>query len=366
MAKKLRIGIIGTGGIAHAHMNSYKNFEDVEVVAGADIIEGKADNFFKKDFGMEGVKTFTDHRKLLELDLDAVSICTYNSQHSVCAIDALNSGKHVLLEKPMSVTIEEAIAMVQAEKKTGKILSVGFQPRYDANMQMIKRIVQSGELGEVYYVQTGGGRRRGIPGGTFIERKTAGVGCLADIGCYGLDMALNSIGYPKPLTVSAVASKHFGTNPKYMGEKDAQRFDVDDFTVAFVRLEGGITLDFRMSWAMHMDTMGDTIFLGKNAGLKVKSPGLGTNWGGAWDGGVGQISVFHDIAGNCVDTPIPFQENRGAGIFEKKVRAFVDAVLTGGTAPIPTSQILYNQAIVDGIFRSSQAGKEVEIVLPNL
>ena len=119
-------------------------------------------------------------------------------------------------------------------------------------------------------------------GGTFINKDLAGVGCLADIGCYGLDMALNAIGYPKPLTVSAYAADFFGKNPKYY--PDADKFTVDDFAVAFVRLEGGIALDFRMSWAMHMDTMGDTLFLGKDAGLKVKSPGLGSAWGGAWDG----------------------------------------------------------------------------------
>ena len=363
MGKKLKIGIIGTGGIANAHVNSYKNFPDVEIVAGADIIEGKADEFFKRH-NLPEVKTFNNHKALLDLDLDAVSVCTYNSAHAVCAIDALKSGKHVLLEKPMSVTIEQAIDMVRAEKESGKILSVGFQPRYDENMKTIKRIVSDGTLGRVYYVQTGGGRRRGIPGNTFIERRTAGVGALADIGCYGLDMALNSIGYPKPLTVSAYASNYFGKNPKYMGEFDAARFDVDDFSVALIRLEGDITLDFRMSWAMHMDTMGDTLFLGTDAGLKVKSPGLGSNWGGAWDGGVGPISLFHDIAGTCVETPIPFKDTPAPGIFERKVRAFVDAVLNNGSAPIPTSQILYNQAIVDGIYRSSQAKKEVEIILP--
>ena len=68
-------------------------------------------------------------------------------------------------------------------------------------MQKIREIVQSGVLGKVYYIQTGGGRRRGIPNSTFIEKKTAGIGALGDIGCYSLDMVLNAIGYPRPLTV---------------------------------------------------------------------------------------------------------------------------------------------------------------------
>ena len=124
------------------------------------------------------------------------------------------------------------------EKETGKILTVGFQPRYDGRMKKIKEIIQSGKLGKIYYIQTGGGRRRGIPGSTFIEKRYAGVGALADIGCYSLDMVLNAIGYPKPLTVSAVSYDYFGKNPKYTPPEDAARFSVDDFCGAFIRLEG--------------------------------------------------------------------------------------------------------------------------------
>lgn len=361
--KKLRVGIIGTGGIANAHVGSYKNIPEVEIVAGADIIPGKAREFLDRH-NLTNAKAFEDHRQLLELDLDAVSICTYNSTHAVCTIDALKAGKHVLLEKPMSVTLDEAVSMVKAEKESGKILTIGFQPRYDENMKMIKEIVQSGTLGRVYYIQTGGGRRRGMPGGSFIQEKYAGVGALADIGCYSLDMVLNAIGYPKPLTVSAYASNHFGTNPKYHPEAD--KFDVDDFSAAFIRLEGDIVLDFRMSWAMHMDTTGDTLFLGDQAGLKVKSPGLGTNWGGAWDGGVGPIYLYHDILGQQTETAIPHKNNYGPNLFEKKVRAFVEAILNEGDAPIPTQEIIYNQAIIDGIIRSSKLGCEVEIHIPEL
>ena len=357
---KLRIGIIGTGGIAHAHLNSYKTIEEVEVVAGADIVPGKAQEFFKRN-GLPNAQGFDSKEEMLaNVKLDAVSVCTYNSTHSECAVYALENGLHVLLEKPMSVTLDQTIAMLKAEKKSGKILTVGFQPRYDVNSQKVKEIIQSGALGKIYYVQTGGGRRRGIPGGTFIDKSKAGVGCLADIGCYSLDFALNSIGYPKPLTVSAVAYDYFGKNPKYT--RDAAKFEVDDFSAAFVRLEGNITLDFRMSWAMHMDTTGDFIFLGTEAGLKVKQPNLEL-WGGAWDGPIGEIRLMHDVFGKPTETLIPLDRSGGPGLFEQKVRAFVDAVIKGGSAPIPTSQIVYNQAIIDGIQRSNALGKEVDVVI---
>ena len=89
------------------------------------------------------------------------------------------------------------------------MLTVGFQPRYDPNMKTIKEIVKSGQLGDIYYIQTGG-RRRGMPGGTFINKDLAGAGAMADIGCYSLDLALNALDYPKPLTVSRVYIQSLG------------------------------------------------------------------------------------------------------------------------------------------------------------
>ena len=161
-SRKLKIGIIGTGWIAGDHMTSYLHMPDAEVVAGADLIPGKAEAFFER-FGRKDVRTYPDHTSMLEAEeLDAVSICTYNAAHAQCAIDALNKGVNVLLEKPMCVTLDEAVAIREAEKKSGKVLSIGFQPRFDANMKKIKEICDSGVLGKIYYIQTGGGRRTGL------------------------------------------------------------------------------------------------------------------------------------------------------------------------------------------------------------
>jgi predicted dehydrogenase len=176
-------------------------------------------------------------------------------------------------------------------------------------------------------------------------------------------MVLSAIGYPKPLTVSAYASNRFGTNPRYFREHD--KFEVDDFSVALIRLEGDIALDFRMSWAMHMDSAGDTMFFGTEAGLKIKPALHPSGWGGAWDGTIGPMFVYSDMGGQMTETPIPLREPSNDR-FYLKVKSFCDAVRDNGPAPIPTIQSVYNQAIVDGIFRSSQAGREVEIKLPKL
>lgn len=359
MSNKLRIGIIGSGGIAGAHAKAYKQMSNVEIVAVADILPGRAEQFIAK-FELPQAKPFQKHQDLLKSGVDGVSICTPNVAHYETSIDSLQAGVHVMLEKPMSVTLQEAIEMVQASKKSGKLLNIGFQPRYDPNMEIVKKIVQSGQLGKVYYVQAGGGRRRGMPGGTFIRKSIAGAGAMADIGCYSLDMTMNALGYPKPLTVSAVTSNHFGTNPKYHAE--AAHFDVEDFGVAMVRFEGNVVLNFKISWAMHMDTMGDTLFLGTDAGLKVKPAGTGP-WSGAWDGKVGSIQLYHDIQGHHTESPIPLIQHN-IDLFYEKVNDFVKAIEDGKSAPIPGEQILRNQAVIDGILRSAAIGKEVEIHIP--
>ncbi len=367
-SKKMRVAIIGTGWIAEAHIEAYMRQPDVEIVAAADLIPGKAEAFMKK-FGIEGAKTdYASHKELIDdksLNLDAVSICTYNRQHAGPAIYALDNGINVLLEKPMCVTIEEAAEIVKAEKRSGKVISIGFQPRFSPNMQMIKKIVQSGELGDIYYVQTGGGRRRGIPtpfGTTFIEDETAGLGALGDIGCYSLDLVLNALGNPKPLTVSGYKSAFFGTDPNYSNyvmkghPEYAAKFGVDDFAAAFVRLEGGVTLDFRIAWAMNINTPGDTIFLGTKGGLRVPSTDC---WNGTLDK---PMTIYHEVAGAQVETVVPLLAD--INLWDAKVRSFLDACKEGGKAPVPSADIIYNQAILDGIVKSNALGREIEIVIP--
>ncbi len=368
--KKIRVGIIGTGGIARQHLKTYLDQDDVLIVAGADLVEGKAEKFFE-EFGVTGAKCYNSHTEMLNdpsLNLDVVSVCTYNCTHAECTIAALNKGINVILEKPMCVTTEEAVEIMRAEKKSGKILSLGFQPRFDINMQMIKKIVDSGELGQIYYIQTGGGRRCGIPASaektTFIRKDTAALGALGDIGCYSLDMVLNAIGYPKPLKVSGYKSAFFGTNPDYYTGLNkpaslADEFGVDDFAAAFIRLEGDIILDFRIAWAMHLDTPGDTIIMGTKGSLRIPSTDC---WNGAPGG---EMTVYHNVAGTPTQTKVPLLENTQT-IWQGKIRSFLDAVISGGKAPVPTSQILYNQAIIDSIFKSAQLGEEIDVVIPEI
>ncbi len=363
-SKKVRVGIIGTGWIAQTHAKYLKEMPDVEVVALADLVPGRAEEYAKK-FEFDARCYLSDEELIAaEKDnLDAVSICTYNTQHAACAIHALDAGLNVLLEKPFTVTLDEAIEVMKAEKRSGKILSIGFQPRMSENMRMIKKIVDSGELGKIYYIQAGGGRRRGIPtpfGTTFIEKDTAGIGAMGDIGCYSLDMLLNAVGYPKPLTASGYTSNFFGTDPAYYPTHPeyAEKFGVEDFATGFIRLEGGIMLDFRISWAMHMDTCGDALILGTKGGLRIPSTEC-------WNGELHKpLKVYKTLGDQTVEYEIPLKPKTDC--FQLKIRSFINSVKYGDKATVPSSQIVINQAIIDGLVRSAKEGKEVTIEIPEI
>jgi len=108
-----------------------------------------------------------------------------------------------------------------------------------------------------------------------------------------------------------------------------------------------------------MDTSGDTLILGTKGGLRIPSTEC---WNGTFDL---PMTVYHDIAGKPVQTTIPLIPSTG-DLWDKKIRSFLNAIITGGKAPVPTSEILYNQAIIDGIFKSSKLGHEIEIDIPDI
>ena len=355
---ELRIGLIGAGGIAGAHARRSAAIPEAEIVAVAAVVPGRAEEFIARN-GLAGARAFGDHRALLEAGgCDAVDICTYHRGHHRPAVDALSAGLPVLVEKPLSVDLGEAIEMVRAATRAQRILSVGFQTRYQPNIQAARRLVAEGVLGQLYYAEVGGGRRRGIPATpnkvppTFISQEAAGGGAVLDIGCYSVDTAMFVLGHPRPLSVLAMTGDHFGRSGKWtgnqMGRWDPAKFEVEDFAAAFVRLSGGIGLVFKIAWAMHLDTLGPTFFLGTEAGLRLDGP-----------------VVFRDEHGFLTQTNLTLPAApRNFDPFREKMRDFVLAVRDGRPAPIPGGQVLLEEAILDGIYRSAAEGREVAIDLP--
>ncbi len=346
--KPVRIGIIGAGGIASAHLAAYRQVPGVQIRAVCDVVAGKAEEFIRRH-AVEEAEAFTDHRRLLAEDsIEAVSVCTPHQFHHRPTVDALLAGKHVMCEKPMAASLAQAMEMVEAAERAGRILTIGFQSRYDANVDLARRVVVSGQLGAIYYVETGGGRRRGIPGGSFVKRDTAGGGALLDIGCYSLDTVLHMLGHPRALRVAGMTAAPFAGRPPYR----ERGIEVEDFAAAWVRLETGATLLFKIAWAMHADSLGTSLLLGDEGGLRIEAPG------GLGDAGVRRLELFHDMGGMPVHTELPLARSDEPRPFLRKIGHFIAAVRSHGQAPIPGHQVLRSMAIIDAIYRSAQSGRE--------
>ncbi|MDI3311158.1 MAG: Gfo/Idh/MocA family oxidoreductase, partial [Thermoanaerobacterium sp.] len=200
MGEKIRVGIIGCGGIANGkHMPSLSKLDNVEMVAFCDVNEEKALKA-AKDYGVDGAKTYNDYRKLLEdKSIDVVHVCTPNKSHSDITVDALEAGKHVMCEKPMAKTANDAKRMLDAAKRTGKKLTIGYQNRFRPDSQYLHKLCQDGVLGEIYFAKAHAIRRRAVPTwGVFLNEEEQGGGPLIDIGTHALDLTLWMMNNYKP------------------------------------------------------------------------------------------------------------------------------------------------------------------------
>src|SRR5574340_709446 len=215
MAKKVRIGVIGAGAIGPAHFRSYQQVANCELVAVADVDEGRAKEAAAK-FAIPNV--FTDYRQMLKGDLvDAVSVCTPNESHAPQSIASLKAGKHVLCEKPLAMNGAQARKMVEAAKQAGKVLMTAQCMRYSGAAQSAKKMIDSGRMGDLYFGKAMLLRRSGIPKGWFQDLEQAGGGPLLDIGVHCLDLMWYLMGRPHPVSAFGVTFDYLGKSGQGMG-----------------------------------------------------------------------------------------------------------------------------------------------------
>ena len=359
----IRVGIVGTGGISRAHQRTYTAVSGFEIVAVCDIIKSKA-NEAADQWGVPRKHVFTSYNKMLEMDeIDTVSVCTYNQGHRRPTVAALNAGKHVFCEKPMAATLPDATAMVRAAKASGKILQIGLHSTFNPRLQFAKKVIDTGLLGDIYYSESSGGRRRGNPGRTFIYKRTAGAGAIVDIGVYNMHNSLYAMGYPKPVRVSAITEDYISQqDPRFKGI-----MDVEEFGVAWVRFEDGGVMVFKISWAIHQDSLGPSFCLGKEAGISLGGP---TVYADAYTDELKKLAKSEGLTAEANPpegmTTIQFSGFPEVNVWEAQITAFREAVKADAPSPIPPEGVLLTNVIMDGIFRSHEAGKEVAVRVPEV
>ncbi|MBU3154606.1 Gfo/Idh/MocA family protein [Clostridium estertheticum] len=357
MDKKLKVGIIGCGGIANGkHMPSLAKISEIEMVAFCDVIIEKA-KIAAKEYGSAGARVYVDYKELLKDDtIDVVHVCTPNRSHSVITIDVLEAGKHVMCEKPMAKTFLEARKMVEAAKRTGKKLTIGYQNRFRADSKYLKTTCENGGLGDIYFAKAHAIRRRAVPTwGVFLNEFEQGGGPLIDIGTHALDLTLWMLDNYKPKYVVGnvyhkLSKKENAANA--WGPWEPSKFTVEDSAFGFITMDNGATIVVESSWALNSLEVGEaqTSLCGTEGGADMKD-GLrinGENLGRLYETKV-------DFGSNGV----AFNEGFSEDPADAEARSWIDCILYDKEPIVKPEQALVVTEILEAIYESSKIGEPV-------
>jgi len=332
------VGVIGVGAIGRHHAQAYRNAPEAELVAIADIDEGRA-RAAATELGVPNV--FTDYRKMLKMPgLEAVSVCLPNVLHAPASIAALEAGKHVLCEKPLATDVASAQRMVRASRKSGKRLAMSLNLRHTGSAQMLKKAAESGLLGRIYHGKGGMLRNNAIPKGWFHRKEFAGGGPLLDLGSHILDVTWWVMGKPRPVSAYGATYAEFG--PRGLGKGDwgvgyeEGPFDVEDLALGLVRFEGGETAFVEVSWAV-------------NAKPITYSYVCGT------EGGASLYPTFETFRTD--GTPLTMEPLQDSN---PPVR-FIQDLLADRPPVGPAEEGVVVMKMLEGIYNSAETGREVRI-----
>jgi predicted dehydrogenase len=343
----MRVAIIGAGWITRmGHLPGY-TAAGADVVAICDVNPDPANKLAAK-YGVP--KVYGNwHDMIVEEKPDVVSVCLPNVLHREPALFALQSGAHVLCEKPLATSVDEAREMFTAAKAAKRHLMAAQNWRFEASSRAIKRVVDGGDLGDVYYAEATALRRLGIPTwGGFHQSAISHGGTMMDIGVHMLDLAVWLMGNPKPVRVSAQTQRKFGTRPEIANilrnAWNPEKFDVEDFAVALVHFDNGASLLLRTSWASHVDKETFQVrLLGTEAGATTIPP-----------------MIYHNRQGIPADEQLNVVAG-GSTSWEREIAHWVK-VVQGDAEPLVTPEETLNvQRILDAAYQSAAQSREVAI-----
>jgi predicted dehydrogenase len=353
---KLRVGIIGVGGIAEGkHMPSLAKIDAVDMVAFCDIIKERAEKGAAK-YGVHGAKVYTDYTEMLSKEkLDVVHVLTPNISHSEITCAALEAGNHVMCEKPMAKTSAEAMKMLEAAKKSGKKLTIGYQTRQAPEMQYLKKMCDAGELGDIYYAKALAIRRRAVPTwGVFLDEEKQGGGPLIDIGTHALDLTMWLMNNYEPVMAVGSTFHKMGSrknSANAWGSWDPKKFTVEDSAFGFIKFKNGATVTLEASWALnYVDAReAQCILCGTEAGADFQD-GLRIN-------GEKNSRLYITKTDFSAGGVAFYEGDTGGNPAETEARQWIEAILKDKTPTVLPEQALKVTQILEAIYHSAKKGE---------
>lgn len=357
MMKKVKVGIIGCGGIANGkHMPSLSKLGDVEMVAFCDVVLERAEKA-KEQYGTPDAKVYTDYLELLkDTEIEVIHVCTPNRSHAPITIDSLQAGKHVMCEKPMAKTAADARRMVEVAKETGKKLTIGYQHRHKPEAIYLKSVMERGDLGEIYFAKAFAIRRRGTPNwGVFLNEYEQGGGPLIDIGTHSLDITLYLMNNYEPKMV--VGTKYKKVNNADCGNPwggwDPEENTMEDSAFGFVVMKNGATIILESSWALNTSepiSEGSTMLCGTDGGAQIKN-GVTIN--------KGEFNRLIEIKPDLSSGGVAFYEGVSNNPAEVEARRWIDAVKNDTEVVVMPEQACVVSEILEAIYKSAETGQPV-------
>ena len=355
--KKVKLAIIGCGGIANGkHMPSLKKLDTVEMVAFCDIVRERAEEAAEK-YGVEGARVYEDYNEMLaKEELDVVHVCTPNNVHAPASIAAMEAGCHVMCEKPMAKTVAEAQAMLDAQKKTGKKLTIGYQNRFTAENRYLHEACENGDLGEIYYAEAEALRRRAVPTwGVFLDKEAQGGGPLIDIGTHALDMTLWHMNNYEVKSVKGSVFEKLRNQTRTgnaWGDWDPEKYTAEDSAFGFVTMKNGATIIVKSSWAINIADAREAmcVLAGTKAGadchdgLRINKVQYGRQ-------------VIEKVA--CGAGGVAFYDGSAETPSDLEAAQWIDAVINDKEPLVKPEQAFVVTQILEAIYESAKTGKEI-------
>jgi len=354
---KVNVAVIGLGWPGQRHLDGYAATPFVHVGAICDM----SDDLLTGTRTARGVERAVHHYEdvLAMPEIDAVSVCLPNWLHVPVSIAAIGAGKHVLCEKPLANTLAEGERIAAAVHASDRIFMLALNNRFRVEIQALKRIVDAGTLGEVYYARAGWTRRKwaGLSG-WFTDKAKSGGGPLIDLGVHMLDLTLWLMGSPRATRVSGAVYDRLARELHPSGT-----FDVEDLAAAMIHLDNGAAIALETSWMSYTER--EYIYselLGTQGGAKFER---GNNRNDAGLGDMPPFQLFTSLAGEPVNAePVDIAlspMDRLLASFANETRHFAECV-RDVTPPIATvDQGLEILRILDAIYRSAAEGREITI-----
>ncbi len=357
MTEKVQVGIIGCGGIAFGkHLPSLSKRQQVELVAFCDVKKEKAEQA-AKEYGVEGSSVYQNYQDLLkDSAIDVVHVLTPNISHAEISIAALQADKHVMCEKPMAKTAEEAKAMLEAANQSNKKLTIGYNNRFRPDSRYLKQVCDRGDLGEIYFAKAHAIRRRAVPTwGVFLDEEKQGGGPLIDIGTHALDLTLWMMNNYEPKVVMGATHHQLGkkenaANP--WGSWDPKAFNVEDSAFGFITMKNGATIILESSWALNSLDVDEAkcSLSGSEGGADMKD---GLRMNGEEFGKLYTTNVDLGAGG------VAFYDGETESDADLEARLWIESIIEDKETVVQPQQALVVTQILEAIYQSAKTGKAV-------